>query len=153
MESHESVPVPLPTPEEAEAALEVAERARSSAAEVEAPLWYSGALGLWVAPIGLITLAPSTLVGVVGMLVALVLWMALFGVIVRLGVNRIGVLHPFDRRQLMHMIRILVPVAVAAGLVGWAAGMSWMLPAFTAIEGVAIVLHGLWLRSRVGRTA
>lgn len=153
MESQEFARVPLPTPEEAKAALSAAERARSSATEVNAPLWYFGALGLWVAPVGLVTLVPSTLLGVVGLLVALVVWMGLFGAILWLGVNRTGVVHSFGRRQLAHLVYLMVPVVVVAGLVGWAAGMSWTWPTFTAAEGMVVFLYGLWLRSRSLRTA
>ncbi|ACY95731.1 MULTISPECIES: hypothetical protein [Thermomonospora] len=153
MERQEFTQGALPSPQEARAALEAVEQARESVKTTQWPMWYFVALGVWVAPLGLLSRMPTDFPRVLVALVALMAWMGLFSAIVALGARKTGVVPSFSREQVVHIAAILVPVAVIAALIGWKAGTDWALPSFSALEGAMIVLYALWVRHRSARSA
>ena len=151
METRETSPtdgIP-PTPEEARAALQAAEQARATLAEVRTPLWYFVALGLLIAPVGpAASRVPDPPAGVLLLLGGTALWVAALVTIMHLAVRQMGVLVWLDGRQVQLFALVMAPLLVAFAVVQASARPPWGSEALTVVMGVGIGLFGLVHRAQ-----
>ncbi|MEV2276406.1 hypothetical protein AB0I72_12525 [Nocardiopsis sp. NPDC049922] len=143
----ETEPVtPRPTPEEAAAALREVEEAQETTRAVRVPAWYYPVLGLIVAPYGLLFVIPRTGVWLAVYLLGLAVFMAATVVLMRVGVNQMGVFRWLTFEELRPIaIWSLFPVLGGIGLY-LAYGTPWAWVAATVGLGAAIALFGPYHR-------
>ncbi|MCY9787712.1 hypothetical protein KIK06_27925 [Nocardiopsis sp. EMB25] len=137
---------PRPTPEEAAAALREAESAQESTRAVKVPAWYYPVLGLIIAPYGLLFVIPHEGWWLAAYLLGLVAFLTATVVLMRVGVNQMGVLRWLTPRELRPIaVWSLFPIIGGIGLY-LIHGTPWAWVATTAGLGVAIGLFGPYHR-------
>ncbi|MFI6577005.1 hypothetical protein ACIBFB_14490 [Nocardiopsis sp. NPDC050513] len=137
---------PRPTPEEAAAALREVEAVQETTRAVRVPAWYYPVLGLLVAPYGLLFVIPRTGVWLAVYVLGLAAFMAATVVLMRAGVNQMGVLRWLSPTELRPVaIWSVFPVLGGIGLY-LAYGTPWAWVAASVGLGVAIALFGPYHR-------
>lgn len=131
-------------PDEAAAALREADAA-SSLACAEPPWWYFVSLAVLVAVIPVIEIAPETALGITAVLVGIVVWMALFGVVLGGLVRQLGFLPRLRRPDRRHVLppTLVAAVIMAAGAVlHLVYDVLWPSFAASGLVGAGILVLG-----------
>jgi hypothetical protein len=134
-----------PSPAEAAAALRDIEQAQSSVASARAPWWFFVALAGLLAPIPLVQLAPDPPLGVFVLLGAVVVWAFAFGVLIRVMVNRVGVVHRVRGRAAWIAMSPVLALAIVAIVLYLAFDARWAPTAFDELIAVTLLAYGIRL--------
>jgi hypothetical protein len=134
-----------PSPAEAAAALREVEQAQSSVASTRAPWWFFVALAGLVAPIPLVQLVPDPPLGVFVLLGAVAVWALAFGVLIRVMVNKVGVVHRVRGRAAWIAMSPVLVLAIVATVLYLAFDAGWAPTALAELIAAAILAYGIWL--------
>ena len=134
-----------PSPEEAAAALRDIEQAQSSVASARAPWWFFVALAGLVAPIPLVQLVPDPPLGVFVLLGAVVVWAFALGVLIRVMVNKVGVVHRVSGRAAWIAMSPVLVLAIVATVLYLAFDAHWAPTALDELIAAAVLAYGIRL--------